>query len=218
MHMCVCVWWSHRWRGELGQREAREGVLGSHRGLCLFFFSLSAGFGGLSLPVFFALPLSWWFTKFCIVNSWPLHRRLLGGEAGMGLTERRAMSAAGISMWYWSPAAFQGRRYPVYLTRLAAGLFFSNSPLQRTPSTDVSIAGWDLSPSHPCFPLLPPSGLSQWIQCSICEYCAEGLFSFSALMQRVAVLGLLRCCWKIHQPTAVQLAAWGLWEGARGLL
>lgn len=51
----------------------------------------------LSLSVSFALPLSPWFTEFCIVNSWPLHRRLLGGKVGMGLTERRAVPAAGVS-------------------------------------------------------------------------------------------------------------------------
>lgn len=96
VHMCVRVWWSHRWRGEVGQWEAREGVLGSQGGLsvCLFFFFLSAQFGGLSLPVSFALPLSWWFTKFCIVNSWSLHRKLLGSEVGVGLIEQRA----GVSM------------------------------------------------------------------------------------------------------------------------
>lgn len=67
-------------------------------GLSVFFFSLSAEFGGLSLYVSFALPLSWWFTKFCIVNSRPLHRRLLGGKVGMGLTERRAVPAVGVGM------------------------------------------------------------------------------------------------------------------------
>lgn len=86
----------------MGQWEAREGVLGSCGwALCLLFFvffSFSAGFGGLSVPVSFALLLSWCFTKFCIVNSRPLHRRLLGSKVGMGLTERRAVLAAGVSM------------------------------------------------------------------------------------------------------------------------
>lgn len=85
----------------MGWWEAREGVLGSQGwgGLSVvFFFSLPAGFGGLSLPVSFALPLSWCFTKFCIVNSRPLHRRLLGGKVEMGLTEKRVVLAAGGSM------------------------------------------------------------------------------------------------------------------------
>lgn len=87
----------------MGWWEARDGVLGNRGGgLSLIFFSLSAGFGGFSLPVSlsvsFTLPLSWWFTEFCIVNSWPLCRRLLGGKVGMGLTERRAVQAAGVSM------------------------------------------------------------------------------------------------------------------------
>lgn len=86
--------------------ERRGGTVGRQRGgagepgglSVFFFFSLSAGFGGLSLHVSFALPLSWWFTKFCIVNSRPLHRRLLGGKVGMGLTERRAVPAVGVGM------------------------------------------------------------------------------------------------------------------------
>lgn len=80
-------------RWDSGKPE--RGCWGARGGLSGFFFSLSAGFGGLSLSVSFALPLSWWFTKFCIVNSRPLCRRLLGGEVGMGLTERRAVPAAG---------------------------------------------------------------------------------------------------------------------------
>lgn len=104
--VCVCVCACTHVRACLveSQVERRGGTVGSQRGgagepgvaspFC-FFFSLSAGFGGLSLSVSFALPLSWWFTKFCIVNSRPLRRRLLGGEVGMGLTERRAVPAAG---------------------------------------------------------------------------------------------------------------------------
>lgn len=107
VHVCVCVrarvcvrvWWSHRRRGDVGRWEAGEGVLGNWGGARSLFLSLSAGFGGFSLPVSvsFALPLSRWFTEFCIVNSRPLRRRLVGGKVGMGLTERRAVPAAGVS-------------------------------------------------------------------------------------------------------------------------
>lgn len=87
----------------MGRWEAGDGgagELGGGRALS-FFLSFSAGFGGFSLPVSlrvsFALPLSRWFTEFCIVNSRPLRRMLLGGKVGMGLTERRAVLAAGVS-------------------------------------------------------------------------------------------------------------------------
>lgn len=99
-HVCACLVES--------QVERRGGTVGSQRGgaeelgvgylSVVFFLSLSAGFRGLCLPVSFALLLSWWFAKFCIVNSRPLHGRLLGGKVEMGLTERRAVLAAGVSM------------------------------------------------------------------------------------------------------------------------
>lgn len=104
-HACACVRACVCACGGVTGREERwdggkpeTGCWGTGGGSLSFFFSLSAGFGGFSLPVSlsvsFILPLSWWFTEFCIVNSWPLCRRLLGGKVGMGLRERRAVQAA----------------------------------------------------------------------------------------------------------------------------
>lgn len=107
VHVCVCVvracacvsggvtGGEERWDG--GKLE--RGCWGTGKGGLSFSLSFSAGFSGFSFPVSIscALPLSRWFTEFCIVNSWPLRRRLLGGKVGMGLTERSAVLAAGVS-------------------------------------------------------------------------------------------------------------------------
>jgi len=100
---CACVsggvtGGEERWDG--GKPERGCWGTGAGGALC-FLLSFSAGFGGfsllVSLSVSLALLLSQWFTEFCIVNSWPLCRRFLGGKVGMGLTERRTVQAAGIS-------------------------------------------------------------------------------------------------------------------------
>lgn len=180
--MCVCVSGGvtsgeERWDG--GKLE--RGCRGTWGGLSV---SLSAGFGGFSLLASFYLSpsLSLSLTvvhKILHCKFTVLQGRLLGGKVEMGLTERRAVQTAGVSTQCWSPVAFQqGQTLRIYLVQPLAS-FYSNSPLQRMPLIDSSVAGWDFSPSHPCFSLLPPCGVCQRIQCSICEYCAESLFSFS---------------------------------------
>lgn len=165
----------------MGRWEAGEGVPGNLGGalclsLCWIWWLLSPC---LFLPVSVSFALSHGGSQNSAFTFTVLQGRLLGGKVEMGLTERRAVQTAGVSTQCWSPVAFQqGQTLRIYLVQPLAS-FYSNSPLQRMPLIDSSVAGWDFSPSHPCFSLLPPCGVCQRIQCSICEYCAESLFSFS---------------------------------------
>lgn len=86
----------------MGRREAGEGVLGNWMGSLSPFLSLSAAFGGFSLPVFLCPFHSASLTAFHRI----LHCKFMtpsqdtpmpyGGKVGMGLSERRAVMAAGV--------------------------------------------------------------------------------------------------------------------------
>lgn len=86
----------------MGRREAGEGVLGSQAGSLSPFLSLSAAFGGFSLPVFLCPFHSASLTVFHRI----LHCKFTtpsqdtpmsySGKVGMGLSERRTVLAAGV--------------------------------------------------------------------------------------------------------------------------